>query len=155
MFVVLKERLGLPQDTVEQWLELDAAKRRPWIERADLRRAAALLLVEQAALRKQLLLAQDELKNRYLGGRGHDARLDKADGALQEILASSGYLSRPAELLDGDGYGLPQASEWRRLERESEQRQLRLNELSEELDREVRVLLETSGGRNWKRSKPT
>lgn len=141
MFVVLKERLGLPQDSVEQWLELDAAKRRPWIERADLRAAAALLLVEQAALRKQLLLAQDELKNRYFGGRGQDARLDKADGALQEILASSGYLSRPAELLDGDGYGLPQASEWRRLERESEQRQLRLNELSEELDREVRVLL--------------
>ena len=141
MFVVLKERLGLPQDSVEQWLELDAAKRRPWIARADLRAAAALLLVEQAALRKQLLLAQDELKNRYLGGRGQDARLDKADGALQEILASSGYLSRPAELLDGDGYGLPQASEWRRLERESEQRQLRLNELSEELDREVRVLL--------------
>lgn len=141
MFVVLKERLGLPQDSVEQWLELDAAKRRPWIERADLRAAAALLLVEQAALRKQLLLAQDELKNRYLGGRGQDARLDKADGALQEILASSGYLSRPAELLDGDGYGLPQASEWSRLERESEQRQLRLNELSEELDREVRVLL--------------
>lgn len=141
MFVVLKERLGLPQDSVEQWLELDAAKRRPWIERADLRAAAALLLVEQAALRKQLLLAQDELKNRYLGGRGQDARLDKADGALQEILASSGYLSRPAELLDGDGYGLPQASEWRRLERESEQRQLRLNQLSEELDREVRVLL--------------
>lgn len=141
MFVVLKERLGLPQDSVEQWLELDAAKRRPWIERADLRAAAALLLVEQAALRKQLLLAQDELKNRYFGGRGQDARLDKADGALQEILASSGYLSRPAELLDGDGYGLPQASEWRRLERESEQRQLRLNQLSEELDREVRVLL--------------
>ncbi|MEG4313769.1 DUF4105 domain-containing protein [Pseudomonas sp. FIP_A4] len=141
MFVVLKERLGLPQNSVEQWLELDAAKRRPWIERADLRAAAALLLVEQAALRKQLLLAQDELKNRYLGGRGQDARLDKADGALQEILASSGYLSRPAELLDGDGYGLPQASEWRRLERESEQRQLRLNQLSEELDREVRVLL--------------
>ncbi|EIK55061.1 hypothetical protein YO5_19907 [Stutzerimonas stutzeri TS44] len=141
MFVVLRERLGLPQDSVEQWLELDAAKRRPWIERADLRAAAALLLVEQAALRKQLLLAQDELKNRYLGGRGHDARLDKADGALQEILASSGYLSRPAELLDGDGYGLPQASEWSRLERESEQRQLRLNELSEKLDREVRILL--------------
>ncbi len=141
MFVVLRERLGLPQDSVEQWLELDAAKRRPWIERADLRAAAALLLVEQAALRKQLLLAQDELKNRYLGGRGHDVSLNKADGALQEILASSGYLSRPAELLDGDGYGLPQASEWRRLERESEQRQLRLNELSEELDREVRVLL--------------
>ena len=85
--------------------------------------------------------AQDELKNRYLGGRGRDASLNKADGALQEILASSGYLSRPAELLDGDGYGLPQTREWTRTERESEQRQLRLNQLTEELDREVRVLL--------------
>ena len=141
MFAVLKERLGLPQHSVEQWLELDAAERQPWIDRADLRAAAALLLVEQAALRRQLLLAQDELKNRYLGGRGRDASLNKADGALQEILASSGYLSRPAELLDGDGYGLPQAREWTRLERESEQRQLRLNQLTEELDQEVRVLL--------------
>ncbi len=141
MFAVLKERLGLPQHSVEQWLELDAAERQPWIDRADLRAAAALLLVEQAALRRQLLLAQDELKNRYLDGRGRDASLNKADGALQEILASSGYLSRPAELLDGDGYGLPQAREWTRLERESEQRQLRLNQLTEELDQEVRVLL--------------
>jgi hypothetical protein len=141
MFAVLKERLGLPQHSVEQWLELDAAERQPWIDRADLRAAAALLLVEQAALRRQLLLAQDELKNRYLGGRGRDASLNRADGALQEILASSGYLSRPAELLDGDGYGLPQTREWTRLERESEQRQLRLNQLTEELDQEVRVLL--------------
>nr|WP_234461715.1 DUF4105 domain-containing protein [Stutzerimonas stutzeri] len=141
MFTILKERLGLPQDGVEEWLELDAVERQPWIERADLRAAAALLLVEQAALRRQLLLAQDELKNRYLGGRGRDATLNKADGALQQILANSGYLSRPAELLDGQGYGLPQPSEWTRLERESEQRQLRLNQLSEELDQEVRVLL--------------
>ncbi len=141
MFAILKERLGLPQHSVEQWLELDAAERQPWIDRADLRAAAALLLVEQAALRRQLLLAQDELKNRYLGGRGRDATLNKADGALQEILANSGYLSRPAELLDGHGYGLPQPSEWTRLERESEQRQLRLNQLTEELDQEVRVLL--------------
>jgi len=143
MFTILKERLGLPQDSVEQWIELDAADRQQWIDRADLRATAALLLVEQAALRRQLLLAQDELKNRYLGGRGRgrDASLNKADGALQEILANSGYLSRPAELLDGPGYGLPQPNEWTRLERESEQRQLRLNQLSEELDQEVRVLL--------------
>lgn len=141
MFTILKERLGLPQDSVEQWLELYAADRQQWIDRADLRATAALLLVEQAALRRQLLLAQDELKNRYLGGRGRDATLNKADGALQEILANSGYLSRPAELLDGPGYGLPQPNEWTRLERESEQRQLRLNQLSEELDQEVRVLL--------------
>ncbi len=141
MFAVLRERLALTQQDVEQWLALPARERSRWIDSADLRAAAAMLLVEQAALRRHLLLAQDELKNRYLSGRGQDASLERADSALKEILASSGYLSRPAELLDGNGYGLPQPSEWTRLERESEERQLRLNELSEELDREVRLLL--------------
>jgi hypothetical protein len=141
MFAVLRERLALTQQDVEQWLALPARERSRWIDSADLRAAAAMLLVEQAALRRHLLLAQDELKNRYLSGRGQDASLERADSALKEILASSGYLSRPAELLDGNGYGLPQPSEWTRLERESEVRQLRLNELSEELDREVRLLL--------------
>nr|WP_272888887.1 DUF4105 domain-containing protein [Stutzerimonas stutzeri] len=142
MFRVLKERLGLPQEQVEQWLDLPASERQPWIAKAGLRASAALLLVEQAALRQQLLQVQDELKKRYLSGRERgDASLTKADGALQEILANSGYLSRPAELLGNQGYGLPQASEWQRLERESQQRQMHLEQLSEELDREVRLLL--------------
>lgn len=142
MFTVLKERLDLPQDKVEQWLELPASERQPWIAKADLRASAALLLVEQAALRQQLLQAQEELKKRYLSGRERgDASLAKADGALREILASSGYLSRPAELLDDQGYGLPQAGEWQRLEQQSGERQAHLNQLSEELEREVRLLL--------------
>ena len=142
MFAVLKERLGLPQQSVEQWLGLTARERQPWIARADLRASAALLLVEQAALRQQLLLAQEELKKRYLSGRERgDASLAKADGALQQILASSGYLSRPAELLNDEGYGLPQAGEWQRLEEQSGRRQAQLNQLAEELDREVRLLL--------------
>ena len=142
MFAVLRERLGLPQQDVEQWLALDASERRRWFDDADLRAGAALLLVEQAALRRHLLLAQEELKQRYLSGRERgDDGLANADEALQGILASSGYLSRPAELLDGQGYGLPQASEWQRLERESSQRQAHLAQLSDELDQEVRQLL--------------
>ncbi|MBA1274797.1 DUF7844 domain-containing protein [Stutzerimonas azotifigens] len=142
MFAVLRERLALPQTEVEDWLALPAAERRRWFEQADLRASAALLLVEQAALRRELLLAQNELKRRYLGGRKQrDSGLDKADGALQEILANSGYLSRPAELLEGDGYGLPQLGEWKRLERESGERQARLNALNQTLDLEVRKLL--------------
>lgn len=142
MFAVLRERLGLPQADVEQWLDLNADERRPWIEKADLRASAALLLVEQAALRRHLLLAQEELKNRYLSGRERgDQSLAKADETLQGILANSGYLSRPAELLDGSGYGLPQASEWQRLESESSQRQARLSKLTEVLNDEVRLLL--------------
>ena len=142
MFNVLQERLGLEQQTVEQWLELPANQRQPWIAQADLRASAAMLLVEQAALRQQLLLAQEELKKRYLSGRERgDASLAKADGTLQQILANSGYLSRPAELLNDEGYGLPQAAEWQRLEEQSDQRQAQLNQLSEELEREVRLLL--------------
>ena len=142
MFTVLKERLKLPQEQVEQWLDLSASERQPWIAKADLRASAALLLVEQAALRQQLLQAQEELKKRYLSGRDRgDASLAKADDALREILANSGYLSRPAELLDDQGYGLPQAGEWQRLEEQSDQRQAHLNQLSEELEQEVRLLL--------------
>jgi len=142
MFAVLKERLPIPQQQVEDWLSQPASARRPWFEQADLRASAALLLLEQAALRRQLLLAQDELKRRYLAAREQqDAGLAKAGGALEQILANSGFLSRPAELLDG-GYGLPQTGEWQRLEQQSASRQQQLRRLSDDLDREVRTLLE-------------
>jgi hypothetical protein len=141
MFAVLRERLPVPQEQVEEWLSLPAEERAGWFPRADLRAAAALLLLEQAALRRQLLLAQDELKQRYLRGMEQgDGMLNKADATLQDILANSGFLSRPAELLDS-GYGLPQAGEWRQLERQSSERQQLLRRLSDDLDREVRGLL--------------
>ncbi|MFI8611279.1 DUF4105 domain-containing protein [Pseudomonas sp. NPDC077649] len=141
MFAVLRQRLPIAQDNVEAWLEQPASARRDWFAEADLRASAALLLLEQAALRRQLLLAQDELKRRYLSGRAAgDPNLDKAGAALEQILAGSGFLSRPAELLDG-GYGLPQAGEWHSLETQSRQRQQQLRQLSDELDAEVRKLL--------------
>jgi hypothetical protein len=142
MFEVLRQRLPIEQDNVEDWLAQSSKQRRPWFDQADLRASAALLLLEQAALRRQLLLAQDELKRRYLSGRAaQDPSLDKAGGALEKILANSGFLSRPAELLDG-GYGLPQRAEWQRLETESRSRQQQLHQLSDDLDQEVRSLLE-------------
>jgi hypothetical protein len=142
MFAVLRERLPIKQASVEDWLDQPAAARRPWIAQADLRSSAALLLLEQAALRRQLLLAQDELKRRYLTGRtAGDPSLNRASVALEQILANSGFLSRPAELLDG-GYGLPQPGEWQSLESASRSRQQQLRQLSDELDREVRQLLQ-------------
>ena len=142
MFRVLQQRLPIEQHSVEDWLEQSAEARRPWFAKADLRASAALLLLEQAAIRRQLLLAQDELKRRYLSGRAaKDPSLDKAGGALEQILANSGFLSRPAELLEG-GYGLPQRAEWQRLEAESRSRQQQLRQLSDDLDQEVRNLLE-------------
>ena len=142
MFSVLQAQLPIEQTQVEDWLALAAQQRQPWFAKADLRTSAALLLLEQAALRRQLLIAQDELKRRYLSGRDQvGSAPNKADGVLQQILANSGFLSRPAELLEG-GYGLPQRDEWQRLETESQVRQQRLLHLSNSLDEQVRTLLE-------------
>lgn len=143
MFDVLRKHLPIKQTTVEEWMSLSAEERKPWLPQADLRTSAAMLLLEQASLRRQLLLAQDEVKQRYLSAREQkDGSVSKATGTLQEILASSGFLSRPAELLDSGGYGLPQTAEWKRLEDESSQRQKQLQRLTGDLDKEVRALLE-------------
>ncbi|WP_433768180.1 DUF4105 domain-containing protein [Pseudomonas putida] len=143
MFEVLKQRLPIKQDKVEDWLDLKAQERRQWFQQADLRTSAALLLLEQASFRRQLLLAQDEVKQRYLGARElKNGGMDKANQTLREILDNSGFLSRPAELLGSGGYGLPQPSEWQRLESESSERQKQLLLLSGDLDKEVRALLE-------------
>ncbi|MCL6704560.1 DUF4105 domain-containing protein [Pseudomonas sp. T1.Ur] len=145
MFDVLKKHLPIQQQTVEDWLALDAAERRAWFEQADLRTSAALLLLEQASFRRQLLLAQDEVKQRYLGARElQNGGMERANATLQQILANSGFLSRPAELLGSTGYGLPQPSEWQRLESESSLRQKQLQTLTGDLDKEVRALLEPS-----------
>jgi len=142
MFKVLKAHLDIPQTTVESWLEQSAADRRTWFPKADLRTSAALLLLEQASYRRQLLLAQDEVKQKYLGARdAKNGGMDSANKTLQQILANSGFLSRPAELLGADGYGLPQGPEMQRLQSESKQRQAQLLSLSVDLDKEVRKLL--------------
>lgn len=144
MFVVLKQRLPIPQEEVEDWLELPAKQRTPWFAQADLRTSAALLLLEQAAMRQQLLLAQEQIKQRYLSDRSaktHDPALAKAGESLQQLLASSGFLSRPAELLGSQGYGLPQPDEWQHLQDSSADRQQQLRRLSDSLSQELRALL--------------
>ncbi|NWA69508.1 DUF4105 domain-containing protein [Pseudomonas reactans] len=145
MFDVLRKHLPIKQTQVEDWLSLSAEERRQWFGQADLRTSAALLLLEQASFRKQLMLAQDEVKQRYLGARElKNGGMEKANATLQQILANSGFLSRPAELLGSGGYGLPQPSEAKRLESESAERQKQLQSLTGELDKEVRALLEPS-----------
>src|SRR5690606_25870202 len=62
MFEVLKQQLPIKQVKVEDWLALDASERGTWFQQANLRTSAALLLLEQASLRRQLLLAQYEVK---------------------------------------------------------------------------------------------
>ncbi|WP_454831369.1 DUF7844 domain-containing protein [Pseudoxanthomonas wuyuanensis] len=119
MFDIARAALDLPQRRVQDWFALSPDARAPWLRRADhgpspeqaLRAGAALLLLEQAALRQQELLARDELKHRYLGKRGADPGASEMTAALREFLQTEGYFSRPATLLPEQGYGLPQADE--------------------------------------------
>ncbi len=144
MYDVARSELALPQATVEDWLAAPADARRPWLDDAGLRASAALLLLEQAAHRRQLLLAREDLKQRYLDRDGVETGdgFEVAETRLQQILQQSGFLSRPAELLDGrEGYGLPQAGELRWLAAEGARRREGLDALGEQLNAEVRELL--------------
>ncbi len=109
MFQVARRALPLPAESARAWLDLPARSRAPWMAQADLRATAALLLLEQAAQRRQELLARDWLKRR-LGQ--HDGEAMQARGQVRDLLADAGVLAQPAALLDGvPGYGLPQAAE--------------------------------------------
>ncbi len=108
MFDVARERLGLPTMPVQDWLDLPPSARGRWIDDADLRASAALLVLEQASLRRQELLARDELKRAFLGAGTRETR---TSGPLERYLQLEGLLSRPALLLPKEGYGLPQQIE--------------------------------------------
>jgi hypothetical protein len=120
MFEVARQALQLPQGQVQDWLDLPAGERAPWLGRADLRASAALLLLEEAALRRLELRARDELKRRLLSrdASEHAAGADTL-AALQDVLRLEGILSRPAMLLPDAGYGLPQVEEREALTQES------------------------------------
>lgn len=142
MLEVALQSLDLPQREAEAWLDLPPSRRAPWLERADLRAGAALLLLEQAALRREELLARDALKRHFMGGRGGYQRIPEAAGprlapapiaiaaadpadpvsAVRELLKFEGYFSRPASLLPQAGYGLPQREERDALAREGARR---------------------------------
>nr|WP_081324246.1 DUF4105 domain-containing protein [Xanthomonas translucens] len=130
MFAVARTQLALPARTAQAWLDLPAAQRAPWLQRGDLRASAALLLLENAARRRQEQRGRDALKRRYLArahlpaaaGSGAAATTTVADApavqtqdaaaAVRAVLAQQGLLSQPSTLLQGQpGYGLPQVQE--------------------------------------------
>ncbi|PPT96649.1 hypothetical protein XaraCFBP7407_08405 [Xanthomonas arboricola pv. arracaciae] len=108
MFEVIRRSLPVPQTSVEQWLDARADARAQWFDRGGLRETAAALLLEQAALRRQELLARDALKRLLTPGA---AGRDSVQGQLQSLFARQAQLSHPATLLGSAGYGLPQAEE--------------------------------------------
>ena len=144
MFEVARQALQLPQAKAQEWLDLPAGERTPWLEHADLRASAALLLLEQAALRRQELLARDELKRRFLGRDAH-RRADNAEAlaAVQDVLRLEGFLSRPATLLPDTGYGLPQHEEREALTQESNRHAAEWRQQSGQLHSEARRWLPT------------
>src|SRR5690606_24256370 len=89
---VARQALDLPHGGVGEWLDLAPAARSAWLQRAGLEAGAALLLLEQAALRRQELLARDELKRRFLGRDG-DANAG-ALAAARDLLQLEGFLTR-------------------------------------------------------------
>lgn len=140
MFEIARQRLGLPSMAVEEWIELAPARRAIWIGEADLRASAALLVLEQAALRRQEVLARDELKRRLLGRGTEVERMPNTLAALERLLALEGVLSRPALMLQG-GYGLPQRSERESLQAEAAARVAAMAEQSASLRAEGRRAL--------------
>lgn len=142
LFAVLKQHLALPQQQASEWFELSAQQRRQWYDQADLQTSAALLLLEQAAQRRQLQQLRQALKQRYLQQGDTDADLSEAGQLMRNLLTEGGFLSRPADLLDR-GYGLPQIADHARLDQLVAQRQDHLLAMSYALDARIASLLPT------------
>ncbi len=112
MFDVLRRGIPVPQMSVAQWLDAAPGARAQWFDRGGLRETAAALLLEQAALRRQELIARDALKRLLRPGIAERAAVQDQ---LLRLFARQSRLSHPAALLDGPGYGLPQADEQQRV----------------------------------------
>ena len=147
MFEVARQALHLPQSQVADWLALAPAERTPWLLRADLRSSAALLLLEQAALRRQELRARDALKRGLSGRRlwqpGARPRSDRTQAriAVQDVLHAEQLFSRPAALLPATGYGLPQHEERETLLREGRRYAAQRHATNDRLQRQARQWL--------------
>ena len=99
----------LPVARVADWFALGPAARAPWLATVQLRDGAALLVLEQAARRRDDLALRDVLK-RQLRDPQQAPRIAPALATLRALQAAGDGLSRPAQLLDA-GYGLPFGAE--------------------------------------------
>jgi hypothetical protein len=140
MFAVARQQLALPYADVETWLGLAPQVRRPWLERGDLRTSAALLVLEQAAQRRQTAQVREQLKRRYLEQREGDAF--SSDDPLGLLLRRSAYLGRPSQLLMDGGYGIPQPAEKAALAVRSEELRDELRQVRAEVERLAREWME-------------
>ncbi|KRG39393.1 hypothetical protein ARC78_01345 [Stenotrophomonas pictorum JCM 9942] len=120
VFARLQANTPLPVTSVEAWLALPALQRRRWIDTApgsDGEHVAALLMLEQAAWRRNELRARDRLKRVLLSARADSS----ATPRFRQLMEQAGVLLAPGTLPVA-GYGLPQARELAPLREQVEQR---------------------------------
>ncbi len=143
MFQVIKQTLPISDSSVEEWLQRSAHSRRQFFKQADLRSSAALILLEQAAIRRQTLLVYQILKERYLKPVVRSSKqpdLVKAERSIQQLIERSAFLTRPAGLLK-NGYGLPLPNEVVVLSKDSLVKQQQLDEVMLSLRDQIKMLL--------------
>lgn len=135
LFEVADAALSLPARNARDWLALHPSRRGAFVDQADLRAAAALLVLEGAALRRLEHRARDVLKHRL-------GRRSAKDDALRvrEALGLMDALARPAALLP-HGYGLPQQHERERVDADAEAMAARWREASARLHADARAWL--------------
>ncbi len=143
LYQTAQQSLGLPVASVERWMALPPEQRRPWLARADLRSSAALLLLEQAAQRRQEVRVREELKRRYLGSEAGTPDAVAARDAVQRLLQQSMYLGRPSQLLADGGYGVPQQEERAAIANRGEQLRAQLQRIRADLETHARQWLDT------------
>ncbi|MEN1957871.1 DUF7844 domain-containing protein [Luteimonas changyuni] len=151
LYDTAREGLGLEPRDVEDWLRTVPSQRARWLQRGDMRVSAALLLLEEAALRREEQRARDVLKRRMFQAgsqraasatqAGVDADASAGAGAdagemlplLTEALRQGGVLASPAALVSLPGYGLPQAAEREQARDGAGERAARLRDLDTRL----------------------
>ncbi|GAB1595707.1 DUF7844 domain-containing protein [Lysobacter claricitrinus] len=108
LFDAARSTLPIPQRDVVAWLDAAPAARAQWIDRADLKATAALLVLETAALRRAELRSADGLKRRLLRDSDDAAKALRAD--TEAAIGITARLARPASFAPA-GYGVPTTGE--------------------------------------------
>ena len=138
LYAVAREELQLEPADAGAWMESSPAARAEAVNRAGLRGAAALLVLETAALRREQALARDQLKRRWLRRAGDPGLVAE----LRQFLQAGDAFGRPASWLDGlGGYGLPQAGERMQLQARLAEAGERRHRGARQLEQRVRELL--------------
>lgn len=142
LYDTAREHLALDADDVGDWLRLPPTQRAPWLQQGDMRASAALLLLEEAALRREEQRARDQLKRLvFRAGEAGASDVAGLPAMLAEALRESGVLASPSGLLTLPGYGLPQAEERAQARAGAGERAARLRALDARLHEAARAWL--------------